>query len=242
MCAAVADSAGNRVEAAVTVSGGATEGFPGFIDRVIFATLWSIASTTDGANVVMLGLNGNLCALTRSLLDNGYTPSPYAARLGADPVTGAILKSANVEFLGCNYAPVGLIGSEGDIGAAGDYAGTSWRAFYAGHGQNAFITQDFSFDWLHRYSVLSLSQGVSAAVVKTAAGEYVNNLGGAGGYAQPGSPLPDIGNKSIFPTVVAPPSPVNLLKTGTTARLLGAKNIPYYAAPAFTFPVTPPEA
>ncbi len=234
LVAAVADSAGNRIEAVASLSGA---GLPGFIDRIIFATLWSVVSTEGGDNSVMLGINGNLVGLTVSSAADGYTPSPYAARLGADPVTGASTQSSDIEFIGCTYAPIPILADASDIGVAGDYCGSSWRAFYSGYGQGAFISQDFSTDWLHRYSALSLSAGVSAHVVKTNGGEYIKQS--AGGYAAPGVTIPDIGNKTTFPSFVSTALPVNLTKTGTTPRLLGAKNIPYYASPAFTFPVTP---
>ncbi len=233
--ARVADGAGNVINAQADISG---PGLSSPVEHLIMATL--IYSTiNDPVSQLVLGLNGSLVAATQSDLAYGYTPSPFAARLGADAPTGTTALSPTVQFLSCGYAPIGPFTQGGPLNLFGQMLGQSWRAFYESMGGMNMVTPDYGLDWKHRYNAASLSDGIAASTLKTAYGAFVG--GDPSNYAPAAAVLPDIGNKS--PALGNPPptvAPVNLNRSGPAAVVLGAKNIPFYTPPALTFATLPP--
>ena len=233
---------GTVLEAAAPLTGA---GLVSPFEQIIVAGLWYQGGVGD--STVCLTINGSFVAYANDLAAGGYLPSPFAARLGADPVVAADMGSRNVRFISCGYAPVPLTMTGVGLDDVGLFAGSTFRAFYSGYAQQSFLLLDNGWDWKHRYAVRSLAPGAAATVAKNATGQGYIPLTGIENenFAVPAAVMPDVGNQSPNPLFsVSPFTPVqlNLGVTGAganEARLMGVKNTPYYAPPSFIYPTAP---
>jgi len=231
--AIVADSAGNAVTAAAVITG---PNLPSPVGNIIFASLLFATGDNDGVTV-LLALNGTIVASVRSLLAEGYAPSPYPARLGAAAFADT-LHATTVQFISCGHAPLGPIPAMegGQTGDGGNAMTAMWRGFASAIGGQNLVLQDFAYDWKHRYNAASLAAGIGASsAIKTAGGLILT--GGESSYAIPPATWPDVGNQTA--AVPATVAAVPLIKSGESPRLLGINNLPFYTPPALTFPTAP---